>query len=106
MRRRGPTATTESATTESATTESATTTYVVVDLPLGHVLLELGQCRGGIAAVESTDGHDRITRGQLIARGRVRTGGGRHPGVLGGVRAEQGRQLLARGRPVEEAAGG
>src|SRR5690349_10654195 len=53
----------------------------VVDLSVGHVLLELGERRGGIAAVEAADRHHRVTGGELIARGVLRAHRRGHPGV-------------------------
>ena len=57
----------------------------VVDLALRDVLLELGQGRRGVGAVEAADGHDGLTAAQLVAGGVVRVHRGGRPGVLAGV---------------------
>ena len=60
----------------------------VVDLAVSHVLLELGQRRGRVGAVEAADGHHRVTGGELVASGLVGADGGGHPGVGVGVGLE------------------
>ena len=78
---------------------------VVVDLALGHVLLELGQRGRRVRAVEPADGHDRIAAGQLVPRGVVRVHRRGHPGVAAGVGLQElGERGVGLAR-VEEPAG-
>ena len=58
-----------------------------MDLALRDVLLELGQRRRRVGAVEPADGHDRLTTAQLVAGRVVRVHRGGRPGVLARRRA-------------------
>src|SRR5206468_1972054 len=78
----------------------------VVDPALGHVLLELREGGGGVAAVEAADGHHGVAGGQLHAGGRVRADGGRDPAVAVGVLPEERDQLGVGGAAVEQPAKG
>ena len=56
----------------------------VVDLAVAPPLLELGERRRGVAAVEAADRHDRLARRELVARGVVGADRGRDPAVAVG----------------------
>src|SRR5690242_13666506 len=57
--------------TTAAGTKAATADEVM-DLALPHVLLELGERRRGISAVEAADRHHRLVTRELERRGIVR----------------------------------
>ena len=44
------------------------TSYVVMNLLILHLLLELFQAGVGVGTIEPANGHNRRLRGQLIAR--------------------------------------
>lgn len=75
-----------------------------MNLPVGDVLLELGEGRARVRAVEATEGHDRRATTELQARSVLGTGSGSHPGVVRGILLECLRHGAARSGRVEQAA--
>lgn len=57
------------------------TSYVVMNLLILHVLLELFQAGLGVGTIEPANGHNRLLRGQLIARRLLGSCRGRGPSV-------------------------
>ena len=75
-----------------ATAAEAAAADELVDLPVGHVLLELRERRRRVGAVEAADRHDRRRRWRAGSRRRCwRPTVGRDPRVLVGVAARAAR---------------
>ena len=57
------------------------TGYVVMNLLILHVLLELFQAGVGVGTIEPANGHDRLLKSQLIARRLLGYRGGSSPAI-------------------------
>ena len=57
------------------------TSYVVMNLLILHVLLELFQAGVGVGTIEPANGHDRLLKSQLIARRLLGYRGGSSPAI-------------------------
>ncbi len=79
-----------------------TTTEEVVDVPGRHVGLELREGRRRVAAVEATDRHDRLLRGQLVARGVVGADGRCDPAIRRRIVLQERDELSARRTALEQ----